>query len=597
MDGEKFDDLLKRFCTTRLTRLDALRGLVAGAAAALTGASIGSDDAEAKNKKKGAAKQGGVKAQGKKKKKGKPSTPGGNVTCAGGLKVDSGQFQAGKCGNVKHSSSDCECTIRWCVSADGKTLSFGPAEGEVPCLVGKVIVKGGPASEVYEFDPPVTSADGLVSPDLDNGNTPEISHFTFCDIECPPCDPDDCPERPCKEAFCDDQGKCAYRPVVCPEPDNKCEEAFCDPDKGCKTRPIVCPPSDNKCEEVYCDPEKGCKTRPIVCDDGDLCTTDRCNPKTGECEYNPVVCEPADACETCVCKSKTGECECTPVDCDDDDPCTIDRCDPEKGCKHDPVICEPENKCQKNCVCVPKKDGTHKCECEPVVCDDGDLCTTDRCNPDTGQCEYTPVVCDDEDLCTTDRCNPKTGECEFSEIICDPETLCETCICKAKTGECECEPVVCDDDNACTVDSCDPEKGCKHDPVDCDDDIVCTVDTCDPASGCAHRPDNSLCPPRSGCTAVCDPENGDANGCVYTCICIGDESPKGCPNEGDQPQYTCKRCPGGNNGGSVQVECSGSTPRCVCNSKDCTIGTTTVPRDTDVTSVCPPVQCNTGRPV
>ena len=471
MDGEKFDALLKRMCTTRLTRLDALRGLVAGAAAAVTGASLGSNETKAQKKKK----KGGVKAQNKKTKKGgrgggKPTNPGGNITCAGGLKVDSGQFKAGTCGNVKHSSSGCECTIRWCVSADGKTLSFGPAQGEVSCLVGRVIVKGGPASEDYTFNPPVSSADGLISPELDNGNLPEISHFTFCDIECPPCDPDDCPEKPCQEAYCDAKGKCAYRPIVCPPSDDKCEESYCDPDKGsCKTRPIICPPSNNECEEVYCDPDKGCKTRPIDCDDDDPCTIDTCNPKTGQCEHEPV-------------------------DCDDDNACTVD-------------------------TCVPQKDGTYQCKHEPVDCDDDDLCTTDRCNPKTGECEYAEVICDPETLCETCICKAKTGECVCTPIVCNDDDACTADRCDPATGQCIYTPIDCDDDNACTVDSCDPEKGCKHEPVDCDDDIVCTADSCDPDKGCKNIPDDDLCPAKPGCDAVCDPTNPDRdeNGCVYTC--------------------------------------------------------------------------------
>ena len=48
MDGQKFDELVKQFCTTRLTRWSALRGLVAGAAATVTGAAVLSDDAEAR---------------------------------------------------------------------------------------------------------------------------------------------------------------------------------------------------------------------------------------------------------------------------------------------------------------------------------------------------------------------------------------------------------------------------------------------------------------------------------------------------------------------------------------------------------------------
>ena len=47
MDGEKFDNLIRQICTTRLTRVSALRGLVAGAVAALTGATLASDDTDA----------------------------------------------------------------------------------------------------------------------------------------------------------------------------------------------------------------------------------------------------------------------------------------------------------------------------------------------------------------------------------------------------------------------------------------------------------------------------------------------------------------------------------------------------------------------
>jgi len=53
MDGKKFDSLIKQFCTTRLTRKNALRGLVAGVAAAVTGASFAAGDVDAKKKRRG----------------------------------------------------------------------------------------------------------------------------------------------------------------------------------------------------------------------------------------------------------------------------------------------------------------------------------------------------------------------------------------------------------------------------------------------------------------------------------------------------------------------------------------------------------------
>ena len=52
MDGETFDDLVKRLTAARLTRLDALRGLIASAAVGLTGATLGIDETEAKKKAK-----------------------------------------------------------------------------------------------------------------------------------------------------------------------------------------------------------------------------------------------------------------------------------------------------------------------------------------------------------------------------------------------------------------------------------------------------------------------------------------------------------------------------------------------------------------
>src|SRR4051794_16494802 len=52
MDGEKFDDLIKRLFTIRLTRGNTLRGLAAGAAAALTGATLAEDETDAKGKSK-----------------------------------------------------------------------------------------------------------------------------------------------------------------------------------------------------------------------------------------------------------------------------------------------------------------------------------------------------------------------------------------------------------------------------------------------------------------------------------------------------------------------------------------------------------------
>ena len=45
-------------------------------------------------------------------------------------------------------------------------------------------------------------------------------------------------------------------------------------------------------------------------------------------------------------------------------------------------------------------------------CDDGSVCTTDRCDPRPG-CQHTPIVCNDNNVCTTDTCDRILG-CQYT---------------------------------------------------------------------------------------------------------------------------------------------------------------------------------------
>src|SRR5215212_2027480 len=56
MDGTRFDQLIKRMGTTRITRLTALRGLAVGAVAAAVGFAA-PDEADAKGRKCGQCKK------------------------------------------------------------------------------------------------------------------------------------------------------------------------------------------------------------------------------------------------------------------------------------------------------------------------------------------------------------------------------------------------------------------------------------------------------------------------------------------------------------------------------------------------------------
>lgn len=127
--------------------------------------------------------------------------------------------------------------------------------------------------------------------------------------------------------------------------------------------------------------------------------------------------------------------------CDDFNPCTDDSLDAILGCVHqadDSNSCSTWNYCTTGacssgtCVVTPVPDGTpctdgNACtghdSCSAGVCQggvsdcysDGNPCTVDSCNPDTG-CVFTPVDCDDGDPCTSDSCQIATGQCVHTPV-------------------------------------------------------------------------------------------------------------------------------------------------------------------------------------
>lgn len=113
--------------------------------------------------------------------------------------------------------------------------------------------------------------------------------------------------------------------------------------------------------------------------------------------------------------------------------------------------------------------------CDGVICDDGNACTDDICDPADGSCyNITGVECNDDNACTADECDPSDGSCHYTTVV------------------------ICDDQNECTADECDPSDGsCRYtEVVDCDDDNDCTVDECNPSDGmCEYEvlPDDEPC--------------------------------------------------------------------------------------------------------
>ncbi|MBM4398179.1 MAG: hypothetical protein FJ087_21140, partial [Deltaproteobacteria bacterium] len=118
------------------------------------------------------------------------------------------------------------------------------------------------------------------------------------------------------------------------------------------------------------------------------------------------------------------------------------------------------------------------------------------------------------------------GTCEFPELT--PAEL----------------AAMCNDHHPCTVDTCDPEKGCRHQPKACPDSDPCTRDACDPATGeCVHATvPGAVCFP---CAKDADCAAADLPGADETCLepacdaglCL--VRPRGC-DDGDA--CTADRC-------------------------------------------------------
>lgn len=128
--------------------------------------------------------------------------------------------------------------------------------------------------------------------------------------------------------------------------------------------------------------------------------------------------------------------------CDDGNPCTDDGC----GCPPNVDACA--------CLHFPNDNPN---------CDDGNACTKiDSCS--SGRCTGIPTTgnrCDDNSVCTeSDTCS--NGTCVGVPIICDDGNICTADSCDPLTGHCVNAPLACDDGNSCTEDSCDPVTGCVH---------------------------------------------------------------------------------------------------------------------------------------
>ncbi|MSQ83937.1 MAG: hypothetical protein EXR77_13820 [Myxococcales bacterium] len=230
-------------------------------------------------------------------------------------------------------------------------------------------------------------------------------------------------------------GKCVAGGVLKCDDNNACTADACDKAKGCVTTNTSadCDDGDactngDKCSLGKCQPGPALK-----CDDVNPCTNDSCDTKSA-CVYtnNLGQCDDGDACTAkdgcdggkCVAGAK--------LTCDDSIVCTTDSCDKLKGCANvaNALKCSDNNECTVSDKCT---DG--KCVGAGTQCDDKNPCTDDKCSL-LGGCSFVANVaaCDDGKVCTDkDTCKDKACESGLPKV-CNDGNGCTTDSCDPVKG-------------------------------------------------------------------------------------------------------------------------------------------------------------------
>ena len=293
-----------------------------------------------------------------------------------------------------------------------------------------------------------------------------------------------------------------------------CGEAGLGPCMAPEPIPELCDGLDNDCNG---------KTDEATCDDDEACTEDTCDAALASpgsegcihqnlddaCDYDGSGCTVGDACKNGTCVAGP------PKDCDDGNPCTTDVCDAQTGCSHDDddgKPCADSNLCTVGDVCAAGSCAAGK----PLDCDTGNDCVQGGCDVATGKCKFIEMDdglgCDDGKPCTAlDSC--ASGVCIGSVKDCDDGESCTWDACNPTIG-CVYDDsnAPCDDDDACTEkDNC-KNGSCLGKQVACDDGNACTEDSCGNPAGCVHTPGPGSCSDGNSCTDYDSCENGECKG-------------------------------------------------------------------------------------
>jgi hypothetical protein len=213
--------------------------------------------------------------------------------------------------------------------------------------------------------------------------------------------------------------------------------------------------------------------------------------------------------------------------CDDGNVCTTDACDPSGACVHTPnpggactdgLFCNGDEVCNSLGFCAPDT---------PRDCDDGVSCTIDSCDELTDSCINDPrnSICNDGVYCNgVEICDP-LNDCQVgTPVDCSDGVSCTIDGCDEGTASCTHSPsnAACNDGLHCNgVETCDPLNDCQPGtPPNCNDGVGCTVDTCNETTdSCDHTPNNASCSNGLFCDGmeVCHPTNDCQPGTPPNC--------------------------------------------------------------------------------
>ena len=205
--------------------------------------------------------------------------------------------------------------------------------------------------------------------------------------------------------------------------------------------------------------------------------TDICVPQCDGRDCGDDLC--GGLCGTCIDGKQcvVGTCSCVAEDhkaCCGDTVCWFDSCDAQGVKTTDcPYGCNPDAAICRDCVgdCSGKDCGDDGCglecglctksACDLLIFTPGQTCFSDICTGDR-----TPQNCNDGNVCTTDLCDPSGGCANTNNTLECAAATCESGIFHAAVtcfgGACPSQTeVACDDGKYCTDDTCDVGAGCS----------------------------------------------------------------------------------------------------------------------------------------